>query len=161
MPIRRYLFLGLTLVLVVALANLIIRGCRLEKEKAQQLVETVEEAKPSSTRVLNPQDLKIVRAKMEPHRKTVGEKPLHAARHEVDVYNGGKVAYAAFTLRFAYLSRSGETLETKTHPIAKPIQPGATLTIGDITVDDIPPLAVNADTTIASADIAPSGSPEK
>jgi len=61
---RRYLFLGLTLVLFVALTNLIIRGCRLQKEQAQKLVETVEEAKPTATRVLGPQDLRIVLAKM-------------------------------------------------------------------------------------------------
>ncbi len=156
MPIRKYMFWGLTVVLIFAFANLMIRGRRLEKEQAQEMVETVEEAKSSPTRVLNPADLKITLSKMEPQPDTGQEKSSAIARHEVEIINSGTVAYKGIQLRFAYIGRDGEKLETKTHFIDKPIQAGATLRLSDISIDRIPSGAIKLDTTIAYADM---GSP--
>ncbi|MBP1624567.1 MAG: hypothetical protein H6Q07_2587, partial [Acidobacteria bacterium] len=52
--IRKSLFWGLTLVLVVALISLIVRGRRLEKQQAGKSVEVVQESEPSPIRVLAP-----------------------------------------------------------------------------------------------------------
>ena len=159
--LRRYLFWGLTLVLVVALTNLIIRGCRLEKEQARQHVETVEEAKPTFTRVQKPQDLKIVQSKMELEKKTDTGKPLNTARHEIEIHNGGNVPYKEIQIRFVYLSRTGNKLETRTHSIDQSILPGTTLKLASFRVDGIPSSVTNLQATIICADIAPSIPPKQ
>lgn len=153
MPLRRYLFLGLTLVLIVALTNLIIRGYRREKEQARQMVETVEEAKPSSTRVFNPQDLRVLKSIMEPQPGIPKGEPLRNAMPQVEVLNGGSVTYREILLKFVFLSPAGHKLETKTYLINKPIAPGETIRITDIGIKDIPAEASDLETTIVYADI--------
>jgi hypothetical protein len=159
--LRRSLFWGLTLVLVVALTNLIIRGCRLEKEEAQKRVETTEEAKPTATRVLAPQDLSIVESKMELATKLENKKTFHLARHEVEIHNGGNVSYKDIKLRFVYLDSSGKKLQSRTYSIAQTIVPGATLKLADIFVSDIPPAAASFQSMIVYADIAAPSSPKQ
>jgi hypothetical protein len=155
MPIRKYLFWGLTIVLIVALANLMIRSYRLDKKKAQQMVETVEEAKPSSTRVLNPQDLKIVQSKMELQPAPGKDKESVAARHEVEIGNSGNVTYKDVQIRFVYLSAKGEQLGDKTQLIEKSVPAGTMLKLADISIGDVPASAVGLETTILCADIQP------
>ncbi len=158
--IRKYLFLGLTLVLIVALTNLIIRGCRLEKEKAQQLVETVEEAKPTATRVLQPQDLRIALSQIVPEtKKDKDGKQSSAARHEMEIYNGGVVPYTEMQLKIDYRDRNGNTVETRTHTISRIVSPGSVLKAVNFTIEDVPSSATDALINILSADIAPSASP--
>lgn len=154
--LRRSLFWGLTLVLIVALTVLIIRGCRLEKKQARQLVETVEEAKPTSTRVFAPRDLKIVQSKMELETKVNRETSSQTALHEVEIYNGGNVSYREIQLKFVYLSRGGKELEVRIHPVVQTIPPGSTVKLANIEVDNIPSSAAILQTTIIYADIGPS-----
>jgi hypothetical protein len=155
MPIRKYLFGGLTIVLIVALTNLMIRGYRLDKKKAQQLVETVEEATPSSTRVLNPQDLKIVQSKMELQPAPGKEKESIAARHEVEISNSGIVTYKDIQVRFIYLSPKGDQLGARTQLIEKPVPAGTTLKLSNISISDVPASVTRLETTILCADIQP------
>jgi hypothetical protein len=159
---RKYLFLGLTLVLIVALTNLIIRGCRLQKKQAQQLVETVEEAKPTATRVLEPQDLKIVLSKMVLETKKNEEgKQAHTARHEIEIYNSGNVSYKEIQLRLDYRDRSGKTIETRSHTVIQTVSPGVTLKLPNISIDKAPSSAMDPKIIIVSADIAPPIPPNK
>jgi hypothetical protein len=159
--LRKYLFWGLTLLLIVALTNIIIRGCRLEKEQTKKLVETVEEAKPTATRVLNPQDLKIVQSKLVLETRDEGGKQSHTARHEIEIYNGGNVSYMKIQLRLDYLNRSGKKIETRTHAIVQTISPGATLKLPSIAIDNVPSSAADLQTTIVYADIATSTPPNQ
>ena len=155
--LRKYLFWGLTLVLVVALVNLVIRSRRMEKKRAGQLVETVEEAKPTATRVLDPPDLRIVQAGMQPGDVPRGTAP---ARQEVEIFNGGNVAYTAIQLKITYHGSSGKRLGTTGYSIAQSIQPGATIRLESIPVADIPPDAAKSEIAISYADIVP-GAPQK
>jgi hypothetical protein len=153
MPLRKYLFWGLTAVLIVALINLILRGYQLEKKEAQQQVETVEEAKPSSTRVLNPQDLKILQSRMEILSEPGKSKESAAARHEVEIGNTGTVDYTDIQIRFTYFSLRGERLSARTHSVAKSVPNGTTLKLSGISVGDIPASAARAEAAILFADI--------
>jgi hypothetical protein len=161
MPIRKYLFLGLTVVLIIVFTNLMIRGCRLEKEQAQQTVEKVEEAKPSPTRVIHPVDLKIRLSKMELQPDLSGEKQSAIRRHEVEIYNSGTLPYKGIQLSFAYYGRSGERLGTRTHFIGKSIPAATSLRLTDIVIDNIPAGATNLETAIAFADIESSNPREE
>ncbi len=151
--IRKSLFWGLTLVLVVALINLIIRGRRLEKQQASQLVEVVQEAKPTPTRVLAPQDLEILQAAVRLEGAMGGQTESQVARHEIEIHNKGTVPYGKVQLDFSYLDRSGKILATRTQAVEQTILPGATLKIADLKIEGIPLSAVNSRIDILYADI--------
>jgi len=151
--VRKSLFWGLTLVLVVALINLIIRGRRLEKLQASQLVEVVKEAKPTPTRVLAPKDLEIVQSALRLEGVGGGKIESQTARHEIEIHNKGTVPYATIQLDLNYLDHSGKVLATLTQAVKQVILPGATLKIADIRIDGAPLSAVNSRVTIAYADI--------
>jgi len=161
MPIRKYMFLGLTVVLIIVFTNLMIRGCRLEKEQAQQMVETIEEAKPSPTRVIRPTDLKIRLSKMEPQPDLGKETPSAIMRHEVEIHNSGTVRYKGVQLTFAYYGQSGKQLGTRTHFVEKSIPAATSLRLPDILIDAVPTGATRLETAIAFADIEPSNQPEE
>jgi hypothetical protein len=158
MTMRKWLFWGLTLVLVVALINLIIRGRRLEKQQAGQHAELVQESKATATRVLMPKDLEIVRTQMQLEEKTDGGKP---ASHEIEIRNNGKVAYSRFQLSFVYLDRTGRVLATRTRTIEKTMLPDAVLKLGDITFDGLPDSTAKCEVSVTYADIAHASKPQK
>ncbi len=148
---RKYLFWGLTLVLVVALVNLIIRSRRLEQQQSSQVVEVVRQSKPTATRVLAPQDLVIVQSKTTLERKAGGKAQI--ARHEIEIHNNGSVPYGGIQLSIDYLDRGGKVLASRTNPIASTVLPGATVKLGDITTDDLPASTASAKVAIVYADI--------
>jgi len=155
--LRKYLFLGLTLVLVVALVNLIIRGRRLEKQQASRRVEVVEQSKPTATRVLAPQDLEITQSKMWFEEAAGGRNQSQTARHEIEIRNNGHVAYSRIQLSFEYLDRRGNVSSTKTHPITRTILPGAELKVSDIRIEGLPGSAASSRVAIVYADIGQKG----
>jgi hypothetical protein len=151
--IRKSLFWGLTLVLVVALINLIIRSRRLEKQQAQQRVEVVRESKATPTRVFSPQDLQIIKAGMQLEKRS-GKEKTTAARHELEIRNSGNVVYSDIQLEFDYVSSKGKVLATRMQLIPQEILPGATLNIPDVQVTDVPASAADSKVVIISADLA-------
>jgi hypothetical protein len=155
---RRSLFFGLTLILVLAFAFLSIRGCRQEQKPAGQPMETVEKSEATATRVLKPQDLEIVHSKMILERNAGAAKPSVAARHEIEIFNHGNVYYKEIRLSFVYLSRTGKVLEARDHSVAQNIQPGTALNVTDIRMVGISESATNARVSIVYADVG-SGPP--
>jgi hypothetical protein len=150
--IRKSLFWGLTVVLIVALVNLIIRGRRLEKQQARQLVEVVQESRPTSTRVLAPRDLEIVQSKMR-LEEADGKTRSQIARHEIEIRNNGKIPYSGIQLGFDYLDRSGKLLSTKTQSLARSIEPGGDLKLVEIVVSGLPLPTISFRVVVVSADI--------
>jgi hypothetical protein len=151
--IRKSLFWGLTLVLVVALVFLMVRGRRMEKKQSGRLVEAIQQSKSTPTRVLGPQDLEIIQSKMHLQGEAGATKPFLAAHHEIEIRNNGNVPYGEIQLRFAYLDRSGKVLITKTHSATQGILPGAILKLADIMVDGLPAATTSFRVTVAYADI--------
>lgn len=152
--IRRSLFFGLTLILVLAFTFLSLRGCKQEEAAVEQPTETTEESAVSSTRALKPPDLEITRSKtvMEINSGPEIKKSLRA-KHEVDVFNRGSVPYKEMMLHFVYLSSNGKLLEERNHSIAKTILPGALLKLADIRMDGLSESAADARISIVYADI--------
>ncbi len=146
--IRKSLFWGLTIVLLAALVNLIIRGRRLEKQQAAQAQQTVQQSKPSPTRVLSPQDLEIV-------NRAMPLDPRHTSIPGFEIRNDGSVAYSQIQLKFSYLDRRGKVLLTKNHLLAQTLKPGATLKVPDLPAEGIPADAVSVELSISHADIGP------
>lgn len=151
---RRSLFFGLTLILVLAFTFISLRGCKQEEAALEQPTETTEESAASATRALKPLDLEITRSKTVLERSSGSDtKKSLRARHEVDVFNRGSVPYKELMLHFAYLSSNGKSLEERDHSIAKTILPGAVLKLSDIRMDGISESAADARVSIIYADI--------
>ena len=151
--IRRSLFFGLTLILILAFAFLSVRGCRQQEEPAAQPAETVEKSEATATRVLKPKDLEIARSKTDLEINTAKGKSSVSARHEVEILNHGNVPYGETRLNFIYLSRTGKVTETRGYSVAQAILPGAVLKLTDIRMDDLPVSAMKARVEIVYADV--------
>ncbi|HTY63897.1 MAG TPA: hypothetical protein VMG30_16740 [Acidobacteriota bacterium] len=150
---RRALFFGLTLVLVLAFVFLSVRGCRQGEEPASSSTETVEKSESSATRVLQPQDLEITLSKMALEKHEDGAKPSLAARHEIEIFNHGNIPYRNIRLTFVYLSRAGKVLETRNHSIDQSILPGAVLKLADLRMDGLFESTTEARISIPYADV--------
>jgi hypothetical protein len=153
--LRKSLFLGLTLILVAALIALTVRGCKMEKEQTNQPLEKVEEAKPTATRVLAPQDLEILSSKTAVEKNADPKERSRISHHEIEIRNNGKVSYKDVQFRFTYLDRKGIESATKIHSTTQTISPGATLKLNDIAISGLPISTMDSKATIISADIAP------
>lgn len=153
--LRKSLFFGLTLVLVVALVGLTLRGRRLEKQQASQSVEVVQPSRSTSTRIWTPQDLEIVQLKirLEQGKGTAGRIQSRIARHEIEIRNNGKVPYGRIQLSFDYLGRNGKLLTTRTQSISRTILPGTDLKLTDVGFDGLPSSTADFRVTIVYADI--------
>ena len=151
--IRKSLFWGLTLVLVVALVNLMIRGRRLEKQQGSQPVEVVQESTPTSTRVLAPQDLEILHSGMRLEEQAGSTAQAETAVHEIEIRNNGSVPYGTIQLGFDYLGSDGKLLASKTRSIIQTIVPGATLKLIDLKAEGLPTSTASSRVAVIFADI--------
>jgi hypothetical protein len=154
--IRNWVFGGLTLVLVAALAALIIQGHRLEKQKANQPVEIVQESTPTATRAFAPKDIQLLDSNMRIEEKTDISSQSNMARHEIVLNNSGAVTYEKIQLSFDYVDQLGKVLANKTHSISQEVLPGSTIRLADIVIDDIPLPTADFKVAVIYADI---GSP--
>jgi hypothetical protein len=152
--IRRSLFFGLTLILILAFALLSIRGCQQQEEPAGRSTEIIKQSESSATRVLKPQDLEIIHSKIVLERSADAEKSTLSARHEIEIFNRGSVPFQDIRLKFVYTSRAGGNIETKDYSVSKTISPGSTLKLTDIMIGGLPKSAADARVTILFADIA-------
>jgi hypothetical protein len=152
--LRKYLFYGLTLVLLSALIFLVIQGRRLEKEQVRQGNANIQKFKSTPIRVLSPQDLKILNASMTLEPANVpGELP--AARHNFEIYNAGTVSYSEIQLRLDYLDAHGEVIASIPYDIKDSIPPGGTLVSNDILIQTIPDATVECRPSIVYGDFEP------
>jgi hypothetical protein len=152
--LRKYLFYGLTLVLVSALIFLVIQGRRMEKEQTRQGNDKIQKFKSTPIRVLSPPDLKILNASMTLEPADVsGELPV--ARHNFEIYNAGTVAYCKIQLRLSYVDANGEVIASIPYSIEDSIPPGDTLVSNDVLIQKIPDAAVECLPSIVYGDFEP------
>ena len=145
--IRKSVFWGLTLVLVVALVSLIIRGRQFEKQqKATRSVEVVQPSTPTSTRVLTPTDLEIVNSTIQ---LTAGR----PAMPEIEIRDNGTVPYSRLELKFVYFNRGGKALLTKTYSLDQTIAPGKSIMLANPSVEGIPDSATKFQVSILYAEM--------
>lgn len=150
---RKYLFLGLTLVLIVVLVFLVVRGNQMGKKRGNKTVEIVQESKPTPTRVLTPRDLKIVQQTASFAPQSGGKTGSLSARHAVEIRNIGPTAYGRLALIFTYLNSKGKTVATHIHAIDQAIVPNETVSLPPIKVDDLPPGISDSRVACAHADL--------
>ncbi len=153
---RRLLFFALTLVLVAALLYLLLRGARQEAETGAPIAEseTTEKSESSAIRVLSPQDLEITGSGMVLESQSGTSGPSLAARHEVEIRNRGRLPYGEVQIRIVYRAGNGKVVETRTRKFPETIAPGQSLKPGDFRVEGLPGSAVDAEMSVAYADIA-------
>lgn len=151
--ISKYMFGGLTIVLMVALGFLIIRGRKMEKHQESRTTEVIQESKPSPTRVLTPRELKIVQAKMALFRQSSDKAASQSAQHEIEIRNLGQTMYSGIQILFEYFNSKGKTIATKPHSINKALSPGGALLVSDIKIADLPVSIADCKVIIISADL--------
>jgi hypothetical protein len=145
--LRKSLFWGLTLVLIVALVNLIIRGRQMEKQQEAKSAQVVQQSKPTPTRVLSPEDLAVNGPAMRPDSQ-------HPVLDKIGICNRGSVSYTNIQLQFLYLDRNGKELATSTHLIQQTVKPGETLEIAGTAGGQMPASTAESKVSILYADIA-------
>jgi len=148
--IRKSFFWGLTLVFVVALVSLILRGCHMEKQQSAKPDEIVQQSQSSPTKVLRPEDLQIVSSTMQRGNSRTA--------HEIEIRNNGIVRYSGIQLAFTYLNQAGKVLLKKTHVLdGVSIPPGSSFTARNVSVEGVPASAAKLQVSILSADMLPEG----
>ena len=150
--IRKYLFLGFTLVLIAVVAALIIGGHRLEKQRNNQATEVTRKSESTATRVWNPRDLEIVHSEMQLVEDSK-EKHTLSALHEIEIHNNGKISYRGIKLNFDYLDRQKQMTANRSYTTEKTILPGTTLKLDDLIIGNIPALTTGCRVIIVYADI--------
>lgn len=152
---RRQIFYGITLILLVVIIFLLMRGRSAEKERRASQnfkIEKIASGPPSPVRAILPRDLEIVGAEVSWTRNP-GEKDASVARHDISVRNTGEGSFAGLWLRMEYIDGKGRTVETRTHEIKETVPSGETLRVSGITIDGLPDAALDCRTAILSADI--------
>jgi len=145
----------LLLLAAVLVVVLVWKGTRTPETAAPQAPpsnEAIRKSKPTPTRVLRPKDLQVVDATMELAQSTPESID---ARHALGIRNNGELAYRNINLTFAYLSKEGKPLETRTYPISGPVLPGKTISEPEIVMKTLPRGTSKSVTTILYADIEP------
>ena len=133
---RRLIFLLLTGVLALLLVWKTVRSPETPSPPAPPAIEDVRKSKPTPTRVLRPRDLEIVDATVELSQSSSSD--VDDARHTVVVRNNGELAYRNVNLAFAYLTKEGKPLETRTYPISDPLLPGKTVSAREVVMKMLP-----------------------
>lgn len=138
---RKYLFVGLLIMLATIVVWMILQTRQQEKLAAAAAAGMVKSVQTTPTRVFSPDDLEIVESAMEVSPAGGGQAagPAMSAVHRIRVRNAGSTTYVRLMLEFAYLGNGGIELVTKRHLSGSiRLAPGQELALGPIGVDGIP-----------------------
>jgi len=151
---RRQLFYGITLILLVVIIFLLMRGRSADKEREAQTIkfEEIKSEAPSPVRAILPRDLEIVKAGVSLTRNP-DEKDASVAHHDITIRNTGEGFYVSLWLRMEYLDDKGKTIDIRTHEVSEPLPSVETLRMSDITIDGLPDAVSDFRAVILSADL--------
>jgi len=152
---RKWIFLGLMIMLGSVLAMLLIKGRNQENQAAAVPVEKVQTARSTPTRVMVPNDLQVVESSVQNTTVETGKSTSaqQDAHYQVVVRNRGQVAYHNLVLKLTCLGSTGKVLGTRSRLVPQTIQPGQTLIIKDLSIENLPPGTVRCDIRIVYSDI--------
>jgi hypothetical protein len=136
--IRKSVFWGLAIVLLVVLINLIVRGRQLEKKQANKSVEIVQESPSSPTRVLRPKGLEVKPSKMRLEKDTGSNAGSLCAWHQMEIRNNETTSYGKIQLGIDYIDRKGKVLAARSYSAAGKIAPGEVLRLADVKIEGLP-----------------------
>jgi hypothetical protein len=154
---RKWLFLGMMILLGAVLVSLVLRGRNEEKRLAAATTEIVKTAKRTPTRSMAPTDLDIGDSKVEitapgPNRKAGA---LTGARCDLVIRNLGQIAYHDVMLKLQWLGNNGRDLKFHTQLVPETIQPGQVLNIQDVRIEQIPAGTARCTLSILYANLGP------
>jgi hypothetical protein len=151
--IRKSVFWGLTILLVVALVNLFLRERRIGKPLSGKPVEIIQESPSTPIRVLKPKDLKVAFSKMHLEKRIEGDTQSVCARHEIKIFNKSNISYLKVLLSIDYTDRTGKVLTTRSYVASGPLLPGGELHLVDVRIEDLPVQTVNCRIAIIYAEM--------
>jgi hypothetical protein len=151
---RRQIFYGITLILLVVILFLLMRGRSSEKERQAQNIKLEEIASeaPSPVRAILPRDLEIIEAEVSWTRNP-DEKNASEAHHGVIIRNTGGGSYSRLRLRMEYIDKQSRSVEIRTFEVSEALPPGGTLRVSDIIINNLPDAASDFRASILSADL--------
>jgi hypothetical protein len=152
---RRQILYGITLILIVVIIFLLMRGRNAEKEQraAQDTkMEEIASEPPSPVRAILPRDLEIVEAKVSWIRNP-DEKDAATARHDITIRNIGEGSYVSLWLRMEYADEKGKPVEIRTHEVNEALPSGGTLRLSGIDIEGLPDAVSDFRAAILSADL--------
>lgn len=153
---RKYLFIGLLIMLGTIVVWMILQARQQEKLAAAAAAGLVKSVQTTPTRVFYPDDLEIVESAMEGPTAGAAQAtgPGMNAVHRLTLRNAGAKVFVRLMLEFVYLASDGRELETKRHLSGSiRIAPGQELVLGPIAVDGVPRAAVGCKPRIAWAEM--------
>lgn len=152
--LRKYLFYGLTLMLVAIVVFLAIQGRRMEEERMNADTEIVQKFDSTPIRALFPPDIEILEASMtlEPGDET---EQYYIAHHRIEIRNTGNVSYSEIQLKLDYLGAGGEVLASIPYNFKKLIHPGKTFLLADVITENIPVEVTDSIPFVVFADMEP------
>lgn len=151
---RKWIFFGLMILLGTVLAWMIIESRRLESRAMQSPPEVVQKARPSPTRVIDPEDLEIVASRTQ-FFNTQPNDGTESARQSIEISNRGQSAYHDTMVAISCSAGGGKVLASSNHLVPGTIEPGQTVTADAILIRDVPDLAVRCTARILYSDLGP------
>jgi hypothetical protein len=152
---RRYLFLGLTLMLGTVLVYLVIESRRSEQTAAKMRnTELVLQSPASATRAVAPDDLTVdgCRIRLTPAADTRGKSN---GAVDIDIRNSGPAAYHNFMVRIALFGSSNQLIETRQRLLRESLAPGATLSAALIPLEKVPNATTGCKAEVIYAEVQP------
>jgi hypothetical protein len=157
---RKSIFLGLMLMLGAVLVWLILKARKEEAQTARAPVEIVRTARLSPTRAIGPKDLDATESRVEiiPSGRGQTKTAGRSAHAHVVIRNHGTVAYRDIMLKLTCLGGNGKVIDTRTRLVPETIQPGQTLTVNDMAIENLPNDTVRCRISILYSDLGPAAS---
>jgi hypothetical protein len=139
---------------------LILKARKEEAQTPGAPVEIVRTAKSSPTRVIGPKDLDATESRVEipPTGRGQTKTAERSSHAHVVIRNHGTVAYRDVMLKLTCLGSNGKVIDTQTRLVPETIQPGQTLTVDDIAINDLPNGTVRCRISILYSDLGPAPS---
>ena len=154
---RKYIFLGLMIMLGTVLVMLVVQARRQETLRAQTPLpgEIVKTARATATRVMAPGDLLVI----ESDGDAAGGAGTRADDTPSTVFgrwairNGGPIAYHNTMLKITCLGNGGKILEIRTRLLPETIPSGQTLSLADIAIEPLPARTIRCTASILYAEV--------
>jgi hypothetical protein len=142
--VRKYLFLGLMVMLLATLVSLVVQGRKKEQEQREKSLkaplEIVRTSPSSPTRVLAPADLAVVEA---------------GGGSTAGLQNLGGNKYRSPMLRLGYLDRKGKSLGNRDRGFDLDLPAGQTIALPDLDPPDAPAGWARRSIRVLYAELAP------
>lgn len=133
--IRKYVFLGLMVVLVGALVSLVVSGRRQEEAGTKTIPHEIIRSSPATAvHMLAPSELRVT---------DVGPGAV------MQITNSGGTLFHHLLLKVTYFDRRGHELETRDVSVDQPIRPGETVTVEGPSATDAPAGSVRRTVRVA------------